>query len=123
MGLFESSQVPVHAILASHLGTLGEVVDFLVAIECLVDDALDVGAGPLDGPLMGSIRHLPEAIVFKSIADQRDVKVVVELEEVTFVSGFIRSDRHWVDVGSKDHELFLYDVVHRLVLLHCLLKG
>ena len=120
---FESGQVAIHAVFASHLCALWEVVDHLISTKGLVDDAFDVGAGPLDSPLLVALGHLPEAVVFKGVAHQWNVDAVVKLEKVAFISGLVGPNRHGVDVGTENHELLLDDVVDGFVLLDCLLKG
>lgn len=122
VGFLEPGQVSIHAIFARHFRALWEVVDLLVPTKGLVDHTLDVGTGPLDRPLLVSVRHLSEAIVFKREPHQWHVEVVVELEIVAFVCGFVWTHRNRIDVGSEDHVLFRDNVVNGFVLLYSLLE-
>ena len=97
----------VHTVLSSHLCAFWEVVNHLVQGESLVDLALYIGACPKYGPRLIFLTKLSEAIVFERESNQIDICAVVEFEEVALVGWHMRSQRHRVNVRSKNHVLFL----------------
>jgi hypothetical protein len=48
ISLSQTGQVPIHAVLARHLGAFRKMVHFLVSAHRLVKRALDITAGPGD---------------------------------------------------------------------------
>ena len=72
---------------------------------------------------MATVGHLPDAIVLARVADQTHFHSVVKLEVVALVWRFVRSYRHWVDVGAKDEILLLLATQNCLRCSFCLFKG
>lgn len=102
MGFFESCQMAIHAVFACHLRTFRKVVYLLVSSQSLVSLTLDVGASPRYLPFLVAIRNFPETVVFESIAYQRHIYSVVELEEVASILWLVRSQCHRVNKRSED---------------------
>lgn len=102
MDLFHSRQVFVHAILASHFGTLRPVVYFLIPRQILVDLHFNVAAWPEESPFVLTFSGFSEAIVFKRVSNQLDTLSIVEFKKVTFVGGLIGTDRHGINVRPKN---------------------
>lgn len=87
------------------------MVDHLVLGERLVVLTLDVGAGPRDRPLLGSLGYFAEAVVLKRESDQILVRPIVEPEEVTSVFRPQRPLVHLLRKRSEYHVLFLGGVL------------
>ena len=92
----------IHAVFARHLRAFRKVVYLLVSSQSLVGLTLDVGASPRYLPFLVAIRNFPETVVFKSIADQRHIYSVVELEEVASILRLVRSQCHRVNKRPED---------------------
>jgi hypothetical protein len=92
---------PVHAVLAGDLSGLGEVIDFLVASECLIHLRLDVAARPHHCELLVSLSRLPESVIFKQVTDQSDVYLIILLKVITSVLWLVRPNTYWVYVRTE----------------------
>jgi hypothetical protein len=92
---------PVHAVLAGDLSGLGEVIDFLVASECLIHLRLDVAARPHHCELLVSLSRLPESVIFKQVTDQSDVYLIILLKIIPSILWLVRPYTYWVYVWTE----------------------
>ena len=112
-------KMPVKAIFPSDFGRLWPVVHFLKLAEGLINDRFDVAASPHYAPFLFFLAffNFSKTIVFEGIPDQPYFKSVVKFEIQVFIWRLVRTYTHWINIGPKQHALFLESTIDCRALL------
>jgi len=88
-----------HVVFSGQFCASGEMINSLKFCHVCVKAMFYGRGGPAERPVV--FLCFSEAVVFKSVANNFNLGVV-HFEVVTFIWRLVRTDCHWIYIGSKD---------------------
>lgn len=98
----------IHQVFTRHIETVGKMIHTLVPCKRLVYMPFDWPCLPIDGPttIVVLMVRLYQLEVLKSVVLQCEPYnldiIIVQVEIITSVCGWVGSNGHWVIVGTED---------------------